>query len=160
MTLQDYVALDPTSPSGLVWKQKPSRRVRVGANALAATDVNGYHRGQFAGKNYYAHRVVYFLTHGNWPDVVDHTDGARMNNVPTNLRGATATSNQHNRVARGYYFRKTDSLYVAQIRVRKVLLHVGTYATAEEAHRAYLAAKRIHHPTAPARCYGEPCDLT
>lgn len=154
MTLSDYIALDANSPTGLVWTKRPHARsaVRPGDAAFTARDPAGYFRGQFDNKNYLAHRVVFYLAHGYMPKMVDHRDGNGFNNAPGNLFAADAEINQHNRIARGWY--RSGDAFVAQIRVGGKLRNIGRYSSAEQAHEAYLDAKRNLHPTAPKRCYG------
>jgi acetylornithine deacetylase/succinyl-diaminopimelate desuccinylase-like protein len=40
-----------------------------------------------------------------------------------------------------------DGTYSAQIKVNGKSKHIGLFHSAEEAHAAYVAAKRIHHPS-------------
>jgi hypothetical protein len=50
--------------------------------------------------------VVWFLTHGRWPDpdkVIDHIDDDPMNNAPSNLREITQPENQAKRRGRIVY---------------------------------------------------------
>ncbi|ARW59020.1 HNH endonuclease [Pectobacterium phage vB_PatP_CB5] len=155
MALHDYLEIDLTLPSCLRWKAAPSKRVRAGAPAFTTLDIYGYMRGMFQRKHYQAHRVVFYLTHGYWAEQIDHIDGDRANNKPTNLRAVTQTQNQHNRVCRGYYFCNTTQKYVAQIKVDNVGRTIGSYSTPEDARRAYLQEKALLHPTAPTRCFEE-----
>lgn len=150
MLLQDYIAVDTTSRTGLRWI-KVRKGVRLGAEAFTAVDNHGYFCGTFAGKKYTAHRVVFFLLNGYWAEQVDHIDGVRKNNSPCNLRAANANTNQHNKVCKGYT--KRGAKYQAVIMLNCVSHNLGYYNTPEEAHAAYLAAKATLHPTAPARCF-------
>lgn len=148
--IREYVTLSDTSPTGLVWR-KDSGPAKAGTPALIHLCKRGYYQGSIRGKQLLAHRVVYFLIHGEWPALVDHRDGSASNNTDVNLRAATYNVNMHNRVHRGTTLRKGK--WAARIRVNGVGIHIGTYATEELAHAAYLAVKRQLHPTAPERCY-------
>ena len=57
---------------------------------------NGYklvkHKGVFTG----AHRIIFFLRHGFFPEMVDHIDGNVSNNSIENLRAATRSQNGMN----------------------------------------------------------------
>jgi len=57
---------------------------------------NGYklvkHKGVFRG----AHRIIFFLHHGFFPEMVDHIDGNVSNNSIENLRAATRNQNGMN----------------------------------------------------------------
>ena len=86
--------------------------------------------------------------------LVDHENGNPFDNRKVNLRTATVQVNQHNRhSAKGYYWDKQKKKWKSQIRVNKKLIHLGQYATEDEARSAYLEAKQKYHPTAPHHLY-------
>lgn len=59
---------------------------------------SGYVRVSFLGRDYMAHRIVFALVNGAWPDgEIDHIDGNRSNNSIENLRVVDKTGNQRNR---------------------------------------------------------------
>jgi hypothetical protein len=60
------------------------------------------HRGlRLHGADLLEHRVIWLLTHGEWPNgMLDHKDGNASNNAISNLRLATNAQNQCNRVAK------------------------------------------------------------
>lgn len=152
--IKEYWKVDGDSPTGLSWlKHKANTTAQAGDWACTTQGIKGYYTGRIGGRIYYAHRVVFFLTHGYWPEQVDHIDGDRGNNNVSNLRGADASQNQQNRVCNGCYFDKQSGKWKADIRVAGKRKTLGRFTTQEQARAAYLAAKRIHHPTAPERCY-------
>ena len=58
----------------------------------------GYLRVAFKGRNLRGHRIVFAMTHGYWPPgEIDHIDGDRGNNSPSNLREVTVEQNRWNR---------------------------------------------------------------
>ena len=68
---------------------------------LATYPLNGYRRVRirFDGERFdlCAHRVVYAMAHGTWPTYeIDHIDGSRINNSPSNLRDVTHRVNMNN----------------------------------------------------------------
>lgn len=148
--LEDYLVYDVSSPTGLRWAARPSRNVQVGDVAMRSMR-DGYYSGEFRGKKLRAHRVVYYLVHGVWPTQIDHIDGVRTNNNVLNLRPVSLNENQHNRKARGTQYCRGK--WQAKITVGGKVIALGTYPTEADAHAAYLAAKKQHHPTAPERCY-------
>ena len=75
---------------------------------------------------------------------IDHIDRNRINNHINNLRIVTPQQNCFNRNAKGYYLDKHNK-YVAQIKLNRKIKHLGYYDTEEEAHNAYLEAKKIYH---------------
>lgn len=100
-----------------------------------------------------AHRLAWFYVHGVWPPAgmdIDHIDGERSNNAIKNLRLATRSQNALNAKAstkkksthlKGASWRARSSKpWTAMIEVNGKRIHLGVYATAEEAHAAYRKA--------------------
>lgn len=103
-----------------------------------------------------AHRVAWILTHGTIPDglQIDHINGVRDDNRLCNLRLVTPHENQHNRhTAKGYCWRPRHGKWCARIQVGGRQIHLGNHDTEDEARAAYLAAKRVYHPSAPTGLY-------
>lgn len=154
MTLEEYYELASDSPSGLRWKKSPPRSNKRGKPACAGIDMSsGYYRGTLFGKKYLAHRVVFYLHNGYIPEFVDHIDGDRLNNDPTNLREATRQINNHNRIGKGYGYHKASNKWVAYITLDGKSKHLGLFDDEDTAREAYVTAKKIMHPTAPQRCW-------
>ncbi|AXY81790.1 hypothetical protein [Pectobacterium phage Lelidair] len=152
--VEEYLTVDATSYTGLRWIKRKGSGPPAGAVAFTWTASKGrYYCGQLAGVRYQAHRVVFFLTHGYWPVSVDHLDGNTLNNNPSNLRAATLSENQHNRVSKGFYYSTKRNKYHAQIKLHGVVKYLGSFDTEQEARSMYLQAKEQYHPTAPKRCY-------
>ena len=68
---------------------------------------------------------------------VDHIDRNIRNNSFANLRLATESQNQANRISKGWT--KIGNRYQVQIRVNGKQIHIGMYTTPEEAHEVYVA---------------------
>lgn len=69
-----------------------------GGEALSAITASGYRAGKIFRKTYYAHRVIWAMQTGQWPEgVLDHKDTDRANNRWNNLRQATHSQNQCNK---------------------------------------------------------------
>lgn len=137
----------------LTWRGGGFRGHRQPGVAVGSMSSNGYLCFQIDRKKYTVHRFVWFWWYGEWPSVdIDHIDGNRTNNRIANLRTATRTVNCQNRRATS---RNSTGLlgasldrrgkYVAQIASDGRTYNLGRYETAEEAHAAYLAAKRRLH---------------
>jgi len=152
--LREFIGLDPNSHTGLVWLSKTSPRVniKIGLPAFTAKDNKGYFKGSLNGHQLYAHVVVFYLTHGYRPKVVDHIDGDTTNNAPDNLRASTTSENAHNMLCRGYS-KHSCGKWRACIRANGKDVYLGLFPTESEAKAAYLAAKVKLHPTAPSRCF-------
>lgn len=152
--IEQYLAVSDASPTGLIWLARPKfSRVVVGAPAFTSVGASapGYYQGVYNGVQLKAHRVVFYLTHGYWPAMVDHIDGNPLNNKPDNLRVVTASENQHNVAARGT--RKNGNKWQVNIQCDYERITFGAFNTEEEAHQAYLDTKKLMHPTAPNRLY-------
>lgn len=121
-------------------------------------DAWGYIQIRVDGKKYLAHRLVWLYMTGSWPrDQIDHINGDKIDNCFANLREATATINTENRHrARrdnksgflGVTYRKEcrkSSPWLATIQVCGKLKRLGRFSTPEEAHEAYLCAKKKLH---------------
>lgn len=122
------------------------------AKPAGGIDTQGYWHVRVDSCQYKAHHLAWFYVHGYWPALLDHKDGARSNNRIGNLREATATINAQNvRTSRREGIPlgvqpRPNGTFSARVHIKGRLVQVGTYNTAEEAHAAYVAAKRVLHP--------------
>lgn len=139
----------------LYWKQRPSRKIMVGARA-GSFDTHGYRQVGWCAKDYKEHHLVWAWHHGKWPaDELDHMDCDHANNRIENLRESSSTMNKENlRAAQknnlstgvlGVYIPPGRTRPRARIKVGYKQINLGTFDTVEEAHQAYLAAKRVLH---------------
>ncbi len=124
---------------------------------FAGAEEHGYRAISVRGRLQRAHRIAWLLMTGDWPALeIDHIDGDRANNRWSNLREVPHAINSHNQqrpsrnsatgvlgVTRGA---SKTSPYIAGIRVDGKRIHLGSFATIEEARDAYLRAKRRLHP--------------
>lgn len=138
----------------LTWKQARGKGIKSGDKAGCKT-VTGYVQVYIDNKPYLAHRLVYALNTGKsiFGDV-DHIDGNRSNNVFSNLREVSKAENAKNRISRGTF--PVSTKWVSGLTVDYKKKHLGTFDTEEQAHEAYLAAKRLYHPQAEGRKYEKP----
>lgn len=104
-------------------------------------------------KRYLAHRLAWMYVYGAWPSAsLDHIDGNRANNRIDNLRLADHSINNENR-----HSARSDSTtglvgvevsrdrFIARIQVKGKRIGLGTFDTAEDAHAAYIEAKKRLH---------------
>lgn len=92
--------------------------------------------------NIKAHRLGYYIHHGEIKGQIDHINGNRSDNRLINLRDISKIENsQHRTTAKGvYWHKKTKKYYTKIVRYGKVIL--GNYHnTAEEARNQYLELK-------------------
>lgn len=141
--LSILLSVDSTSPSGLRWLEKPSLFSPIHAGSPAGSiGSEGYYRIKIGNTTYLNHRIVWALTHNADPGAsqIDHIDGNRANNDPINLRLATHRSNSQNKLNRsrhGIGVKKQGGSFQARIRIDGKLIHLGSFATAEQAALAY-----------------------
>jgi hypothetical protein len=138
------------------WLVSPTNSVKAGSIAGARTS-QGYVQIRVLYKNYLAHRLAWLYVHGEWPMLdIDHIDNNKINNAIANLRVVTHQVNQQNRKTAfrnnsvGYLgvFKvncKHTKPFRASIKLNGKKFHLGYYETPEEAHAAYLDAKRKLH---------------
>ena len=147
--LRDLVHYDAQTGE-FTWAKK-RRRCSIGKKA-GCTMKNGYRVIRIDDALYLAHRLAWFYVTGNWPaNQIDHINGVRDDNRFSNLREATNLQNAHNRKYNrnksGFQgVRKENSKWLAEIKINYKAVRLGLFNTPEEAHCAYLIAKRQHHP--------------
>ena len=102
MELKDVVYIAPDSPTGLRWKVTLGSRVQEGKIAGGNSHSSVYSRVRKNDRLLFAHRVVAVLS-GILDCIdsahqVDHIDGNRANNKPSNLRAVSNRANASNKV--------------------------------------------------------------
>lgn len=140
----------------LTWKAKPYRGIVVGSEA-GSIRTFGYRRIRIFGREHCAHRIAWLLHFGEWPrQHLDHINGKRADNRIANLRLADFTLNGENQ-RRPQKNNRSGFLGVvadgsdnhrpwkAVIKVAGRSKSIGHFDTPEEAHDAYIKAKRQLH---------------
>lgn len=116
----------------------------AGKEAFTAVGTHGYACGAVFNKLLLAHRVVWALVTGEWPDgVIDHIDRDRLNNRFENLRQCTQAENSLNRVGyktreksskfKGLWWHKVNKKWIVEFRGK----HIGSFEHEHEAASAY-----------------------
>lgn len=92
--LSEVFHYDPTT--GNITYKVDTMRKSIGDIATMRHN-EGYLMMQIGGKQYLAHRIAWFLHHGDWPTgQIDHVDHVRTNNAISNLRDVVSRDNQLN----------------------------------------------------------------
>lgn len=94
----EYFSVDPSSPSGLVWKKSRGNGILEGSSAGYLTK-SGHWKVELLGRAAQVHRIIYQLTFGEIPElmVIDHINGNPSDNRVGNLRAVTKKINSRNR---------------------------------------------------------------
>lgn len=129
------------------------RKTPDGLRRLGFVNRDGYLVANIKRKIYLIHRIAWFYVTGEMPkNDIDHIDGDRKNNKFDNIRSVTKAVNRQN-LRSAMPFNKTGLLgvqvhhgkYRATINVAGTQIRLGRFDTKEEAHEAYLKAKRRIH---------------
>lgn len=93
-TLTDHIRVD--LENGLLYWKTPGRGKNL-HKPIGCLDSNGYIKVQINRVSTYVHIVIYYFTHGYWPDhMVDHRNTIRNDNRPDNLRAIDHSGNAMN----------------------------------------------------------------
>lgn len=106
----------------------------------------GYLAVEIADKGYLAHRIIWRMKTGIWPNQVDHRDHIRINNYWENLRNVDNQINHQNESLSknstsgitGVCWHAPTNKYRAYIGIGHKQLHLGLFSTIDE-------AKKVRH---------------
>lgn len=150
----------------LFWKERPlsafdsvrsanSWNARfAGKPALSGINHAGYKAGRIGPRGILAHRAIWALVHGRWPDQeIDHVNGDRVDNRLENIREASRAENARNRGVKekvgqtGYKGVQPyrNGRFVANIKANGRFIYLGIFNEARQAAAAYDAAARRYH---------------
>lgn len=155
--LRDLAEYSPST--GLfAWREKLNYRGRPfkrSGRRMGCIDQMGYVVLSVGDRKLRGHTAAWLLTFECLPEgEIDHINGNRADNRIANLRDVPRFINCQNRrkassTSRtgllGSHWSAVAQKYTAQITRKGIKRHLGLFATAEEAHAAYVAAKRKIH---------------
>jgi hypothetical protein len=151
--LRERVKYDPVT-GVFTWLPAPGR-LKAG-EPIGVTHAKGYLAVTLDGYKYLLHRLAWIYLNGSIPEglEIDHRDGRKDNNAISNLRLGTHAQNQGNMRGcrsdsksgvQGVQWRSYNNKWVVRIMVAGKRKHIGSFSCKDEAHQAYLAAKRELH---------------
>ena len=130
----------------LFWKQPNSKRIKIGDKA-GTVNRDGYIVVRANYNRYMAHRLVWLMNYGRWPQhYIDHIDGQTDNNRLGNLRDVEHRINHQNRKRHrngklvGAHYQKADDIWVGSIKVKGKHVYLGCFKSELETHNAYKEA--------------------
>ena len=150
LTLSQVNHLFEYKDGELLWKN-PCHKNNLG-KPVGYNNGNNYKKVTINKKQFYVHRIVYFMHHGYLPKIIDHIDNNKSNNSIHNLREATCAQNLLNRPTKkinqsGYrnvYFNKIRKKWNVRVKANGKLYCLGAYEdlelaglVAEEARQKY-----------------------
>lgn len=149
--LRDLFKYNPDTGE-LFWNKTVNSRAKKG-KAIDNISPNGYIQFQYKGKKYYAHRVIYYMCYGEFPEeFIDHIDGNRANNKRDNLRQVSKLDNHKNMKKPitntsgiiGVCWREDRKRWVAQIKVEQKAINLGHFAEFSDAVNARKNAEVLY----------------
>jgi hypothetical protein len=133
----------------LYWRENRGDNILKGKEAGYTDKANKVAQVRIDNKLYLAHRVIWKLVIGKEPkECIDHVNRDSLDNSWINLREASSSENQYNRIKtkenktgyKGVCFHQASGKFMAGIQNKRKSIYLGLFDTAEEAHAAYCAA--------------------
>jgi hypothetical protein len=154
---QVWALLDYEPSTGVFTRRvRTASRHQVGDRAdfvVTGGRLRGYSRVSLMSQRFLAHRVAWLYMHGEWPSMeIDHINGDKSDNRIANLRNVSPGINSENR-RKPRVDSKTGILgvqahqgkWATRVQVSGQSIYIGVFDTPEQAHVAYVEAKRKHH---------------
>lgn len=145
--LSRVLYISEASPTGLCWRVPLAKKIKAGMPTGTKLSGDGYYRVRVYGELMQAHRVVAVLSgimeDTTEPMQVDHIDGVRTHNTPSNLRKVTIRQNATNKATHraGHLLgtARRGNRWQSRIRLGGKQISLGCFDTEEAAHLAYVA---------------------
>ena len=136
----------------LFWKKQPNYGICVGDKS-GTVNKQGYVQIKIFNKRYYAHRLIFFMFNGYFPQEIDHIDGNKSNNCIENLRSVTREQNIQNTKLRkdntsgikGVCWDKRSNKWKVQIAVNKKNHFLGHFDSIDLAKKTVDQFRKKHH---------------
>jgi hypothetical protein len=146
--LRELLAYDRTTG---VFRWREDRRQMKAGDVAGSIASCGYRYIKIDGRSYRANRLAVLYVTGQWPvGTVDHRDLDKTNDRYGNLRVGSMSQNKANIAVRADNqlgvkgVHRIGNRYRSQIQCDGQKRHLGTFASASEAHAAYVAAAEKH----------------
>jgi len=124
-------------------------------NGKKAGGINGkgYVYVRVKGIKYQAHRIIFFIERGYFPENIDHIDGNPSNNKIENLRPATRSQNMQNGAIpisntsgfKGVCWHKRSNKWQVRLSLNNKNKHFGMFEDIEFADLVAQEARSLYH---------------
>lgn len=146
--LKEILIYDPETGN---FYHSENRRGAKKGDVAGSLDKAGYIRIYIKGKRFKAHRLAIFYMTGKWPKAVDHKNRKRSDNRWCNIRPCTLAENNQNpgissrnkSGAIGVHWHERQRKWIAAIQIGRKKLHLGSFASKEEAKVIASVASRV-----------------
>ncbi len=111
----------------------------------------GYRECSFDGKRRKVHHVIWYFFHNEWPEMLDHINGNKLDNRISNLRKCTSEENARNRktttrtLPRNVYHAKTKGKYRVVLNVEGKPKSLGVFDSVEAADSVAKQARELYY---------------
>ena len=141
-SIRDVLDYDPET-GDLTWKVA-SRGTKAGTIAGCLDHHCGYIKITYQYAHYRAHRIAWFLYHGEQPSIIDHINRDRADNRIANLRSVTQSQNVLNQGKSGVTWQRIRGRRYAMATYKCKSLYTGINVMV--AHYRRIMAERADHP--------------
>lgn len=134
---------------GYTYDKETGKIYGVRGKEITAISTDGYHyiklRHKMIRYTIKAHQFAWYYEKNEIPKCLDHINRIKTDNRLENLRSVTHQENTFNREFKGYHWRNDRNYWVVTITVNNKSIYIGSYNNTNDAHMAYLEAKKKYH---------------
>lgn len=133
------------------WTHRKTHKNKLGKQASIVRS-HGYMSICIDSVYYYTHRLAWMYVYGEMPKIIDHINGNKQDNRISNLRSVDQKTNVENVLKPRKHNKsgvlgalKSKDKFQSRIRVDGKYIYLGRFDSKDDAHEAYLQAKRKYH---------------
>lgn len=150
--LLEYISVDVVSGT-CAWIKSTNRKIKIGSVA-GTSRKDGYTVINFKGKQFRRHRIVYYVSTGILPVMIDHKKGVSFGDGIDNLQEVTNTQNTQKKGIQkntsgfiGVTWNTVNEKWIAQITIDGKVTYLGSFDDPEKANDAYKNSAMLNFGT-------------